>query len=297
MNRTALQNWWRALRAYSFSATVIPVLCAFLFAQQQGLPTAWGLFPLTLLCALLLHAGVNVLNDYYDFVLGFDTDAARGSSGLLLEEKVSPNYMLRWGQAYVIAGAAIGLVLVVARGWPLLIPAALGTAGAWFYSHGAGYKYKGLGELFVFLLMGPLLFYGALYAACATLPAHAAWPAAACGCLVAAILLSNNLRDIEMDSEAGFTTLPMQLGVRRSKWLYAALIAAAFLMPVGLFATAQSSPIVLLPLLCLPIGTRLVRSVLCAVNLSDELANGPQRTAQLYLMFGLLLAAGLLLSN
>jgi 1,4-dihydroxy-2-naphthoate octaprenyltransferase len=128
----AFQNWARALRAYSFAATVIPVTCAFLFARAQGLAVAWPLFPLMLSCALLLHAGVNLLNDYYDFILGFDTAEARGSSGLLIEGIVRPEYMLRWGRFYIAGGAAAGLALAAARGWPLLVMGTAGLAGAWF---------------------------------------------------------------------------------------------------------------------------------------------------------------------
>lgn len=282
---TAFKNWWRALRAYSFSATVIPVTTAFLFARAQGLPVAWPLFPLMLLCALLLHAGVNLLNDYYDFILGFDTAEASGSSGLLTEGVVRPAYMLRRGRFYLFAGAAAGLILTAVRGWPLLMAGAAGLAGAWFYSHRDGYKYKGLGEPFVFILMGPLLFGGSFYAATGTLTSAGVWPALSCGCLVAAILLVNNLRDIRMDSQAGFVTLPMRLGAARTKKLYAALIVTAFA------ATAPSG--VILPLLSLPFAWRQVRRVLTASELHLDLVHAPKQTAGLYLIFGLLLCAGL----
>lgn len=283
------QNWARALRAYSFAATVIPVLCAFLSARAQGLTVAWPLFPLMLFCALLLHAGVNLLNDYYDFVLGFDTAEARGSSGLLTEGIVKPEYMLRWGRFYLIAGAAAGLLLAALRGWPLLLMGLAGLAGAWFYSHRSGYKYKGLGEPFVFVLMGLLLFGGAFYAAAGTITAGAFWPALACGCLVTAILLVNNLRDIKMDSAAGFTTLPMRLGAARTKKLYAALIVTAL--------AAAGAAGIFLPLLSFPIAWRRVRAVLTAEQLETELAAAPQQTAAFYLLFGVLLAAGLALRS
>ncbi len=284
MNRD-FQNWARALRAYSFTATVIPVLCAFLSAGSQGLPVAWTLLPLMLFCALLLHAGVNLLNDYYDFVLGFDTTEARGSSGLLTEGVVRPDYMRRWGRFYIFSGASAGLLLAAARGWPLLLMGIAGLAGAWFYSHRKGYKYKGLGEPFVFVLMGLLLFGGAFYTAAGTVTVAAVWPALACGCLVTAILLANNLRDSQMDEQAGFTTLPIRIGAARTKKLYTALVAAALIS-----ACAAG---VFLPLLSLPLVWRRIRSIQTAAELSHDLADAPQQTAALYLTFGALLAAGL----
>lgn len=294
MNRP-LTIWWRSLRAYSFSATVIPVTVAFLFARAQGLPVSWLLFPLMLLCALMLHAGVNLLNDYYDFTLGFDTSEASGSSGLLTEGVVRPTYMLKWGRLYIFSGTATGLLLTALRGWPLLIAGLAGVTGAWFYSHRRGYKYKGLGEPFVFILMGPLLFEGAFYTATGTLTAGTVWPALACGCLVTAILLVNNLRDLRMDQQAGFTTLPMRLGEARTKQLYAALIAAAYAALIAAVAAGTVHVGALLPLLSLPLGWKQVRRVASAIKLNIELADAPPQTAVLYLIFGLLLAAGLAL--
>jgi 1,4-dihydroxy-2-naphthoate octaprenyltransferase len=284
-----LKNWARALRAYSFTATVIPVVCAFLSARAQGLPVTWPLLPLMLFCALLLHAGVNLLNDYYDFVLGFDTAEARGSSGLLTEGIVKPDYMLRWGRFYLCTGAAAGLLLAALCGWPLLLMGVAGLAGAWFYSHRSGYKYKGLGEPFVFILMGPLLFYGAFYAAAGTVTAGAFWPALSCGCLVTAILLVNNLRDIKMDSAAGFTTLPIRLGAERTKKLYVVFVVIAF--------CATGAAGTFLPLLSLPLAVKQMRRVFTASPLNLDLADAPQKTAALYLVFGALLAAGLTLAG
>ncbi|NOU35306.1 MAG: 1,4-dihydroxy-2-naphthoate octaprenyltransferase [Kiritimatiellaceae bacterium] len=279
--------WWRALRAYSFTATIIPVVCAFLSARAQGLPVVWMMFPLMLYCALLLHAGVNLLNDYYDFVLGFDTAEARGSSGLLTGGVVKPEYMLRWGRFYLFTGAAAGLLLAAACGWPLLFMGVAGLTGAWFYSHRKGYKYKGLGEPFVFILMGPLLFYGAFYAAAGTVTADAFWPALSCGCLVTAILLVNNLRDIQMDKQAGFKTLPMRLGAERTKKLYVVFVVIAF--------CATSAAGTVLPWLSLPLAVKQIYRVFTASELNLDLADAPQKTAALYLVFGVLLAAGLTL--
>lgn len=287
--------WWRALRAYSFSATVIPVTVAFLFVNMLNLPVAWPLFPLMLACALLLHAGVNLLNDYYDFVLGFDTSEASGSSGLLTEGVVHPAYMLRWGRFYIAAGIAGGLPLAFVRGWPLLAAGLAGVAGAWFYSHRSGYKYKGLGEPFVFILMGPLLFCSSFYVASGTLTALAIWPAIACGCLVTAILLINNLRDLNMDASAGFITLPMRLGKRRTKLLYCALIATPYILLPVLFFTGTAHTGILLPLLSLPLAWKQIRLVQSAEYLNIDLKDAPPQTAALYLLFGGLLAAGLTL--
>lgn len=294
---SAWNNWVRALRAYSFAATVIPVLCAFLYARAAGETVAWIVFPLTLLCALLLHAGVNLLNDYYDFILGFDTQQAVGSSGLLTEGIVEPAYMLRWGRFYLACAAAAGLMLSAARGWPLFAAGLAGFAGAWFYSHRRGYKYMGLGEPLVFVLMGPLLFGAAHYAACGRLTLQAVAVSLPFGCLVSAILLVNNIRDLVMDGAAGFRTLPARIGARTAQRLYAGLAAAAFLLPAACAAAGVLTPWSLLSLAALPAAARAVRTALKAEAPFTALANAPQKTAAVYLLYGAGFAAGLFIGG
>lgn len=289
-----LRLWARSLRAYSFTATVIPAGCAGLYARAIGAETNAPLFALMLLCALLLHAAVNVLNDAYDDLLGFDTDQASGSSGLLLEGRVTPGWMLGWGRFYLGCAAVGGGILVAARGWPLLVAGVVGWVGAAFYSHPKGYKYKGLGEPAVFLLMGPLLFFATLYAVGGVLPAGAIWPAMACGCWVTAILLANNVRDMEMDRAGGFITLPMRIGVKRAVRLYGALIGAAFFFVAVPVALGHAPFWRLLPLGLIPWAVRRVRAVQAAGQPSADLRIAPQQTAVLYLLFGLLLAVSLL---
>lgn len=240
-----------------------------------------------------MHAGVNLLNDYYDFILGFDTPEASGSSGLLTQGIVAPNYMLRRGRFYITIGAVAGLVLAASRGWALLPAGVIAIAGAWFYSHRSGYKYKGIGEPLVFILMGPLLFCSAGYAACKTITISMLIFSLPFGALVTAILLANNIRDIKMDSAAGFITLPIRIGLPAAKRLFAGLITAAFLVPVLQTIFRPTTFPALLFLLSLPLAGRLPRQVQQARNPQIDLQNAPQQTAALYLLFGILLAIGL----
>ncbi len=143
-----------------------------LLAWRAG-AISWAGSGVLLAAALLLHAGVNVLNDYYDFTLGYDTPAAAGDSGLLTGGVVRPAYMRRWGHAYLAAGALLGVLLGVWRHPGLLALGGAGLAGAFFYSHRRGYKYRGVGEPCVFVLMGPLLFAAAWLAAAAGVAAGA----------------------------------------------------------------------------------------------------------------------------
>lgn len=290
-----LSTWWRSLRAYSLPMTMLPILCAFLYARATGYAVHWPLFPLILLSGTLMHAGTNLLNDHYDYTLGFDTDEAVGSSGVLQEKLVPENYMLFYGRLYLALGCLFWLPLVRLRGLPMLFIGIIAACGAYFYSHPRGYKYKGIGEPAVFMLMGPLLFTASIYTATGACPPYSFIPACALGCLVTAVLLVNNIRDEQMDRKAGFITLPMKLGPAASRKLYLLLIALAIMTPLMLFLSGHLEWPVLLPLLCLPMALRLGNKVFTAKQPSTKLKTGPQQTAQFYITYGTLLAAGLLL--
>ncbi len=290
---TGAAVWWRSLRAYSFTATLIPVVCAALAAWRVGghavsLPAC----ALMLAAALLLHAGVNALNDYYDFILGFDTAAAAGSSGVLAAGLVAPGRLWRWGMSYLAAGAAAGAWLAWLRGPWILALGACGWLGAAFYSHRRGYKYRGWGEPAVFALMGPILFCAAYLAAGGRLEPRALWLSLPFACLVTAIMLVNNLRDLEMDRAAGFRTLPARIGPRAAKGLYGALLAAPPLL-TALFALRGHAPrLALLALAAVVPAAALIHRVCRAAPPYASLADAPQQTAALYLLFGMLTACG-----
>src|SRR6056297_1727301 len=113
-----LSIWWRSLRAYSLPMTLLPILCAFLYARATGSAVEWSLFPLMLFSGTLLHAGTNLLNDYYDYTLGFDTEEASGSSGVIQEKLIPAKTMLFRGRLYILSGSLLAIPLVLVRGWP-----------------------------------------------------------------------------------------------------------------------------------------------------------------------------------
>lgn len=290
----ALAIWWRALRAYSFIATIIPVVCASLAAAKiGGSAVSISACVWMLVSALLLHAGTNLLNDYYDYVLGFDTAAAVGSSGLLAAGIVVPSYLWRWGLGYLMAGGVAGLALAAALRLPwLVLLGACGWGGAFFYSHRYGYKYKGLGEPLVFLLMGPLLFCATYLVAGGCCDPRALWLSLPCGCFVASVLLVNNLRDLEMDCCAGFRTLPARIGPSAAKGLYAILVTSAFALPCLYVFNGWLPRMSLLTWGALVPAVVLVRRVCRAAPPDGTLARAPEMTAGLYLLYGVLFAIG-----
>src|SRR5215212_9393680 len=189
--------WYRATRPFSFTASIIPILvgssCALLVGSFS--PVA---FLLCLGGAVALQAGTNLVNDYYDHHLGADHSGSLGPSRVIQEGWLTPRTVLLAGIAFFVAGGAAGFALVSMAGWPILLLGLIGLPLAYGYTAPPlKLAYRGLGELNVFMLMGPLMVLGgflvhrtagALVALTASLPI---------GCLVAAILHCNNIRDLD----------------------------------------------------------------------------------------------------
>lgn len=237
-----------------------------------------------LVVAIAMQLGVNYANDYSDFVRGADTPRRRGpvraaASGVIPPRQVRMAAVVAFGVA-----AVVGLALSLAVDWRLLIVGVLAVAAGWLYTGGPRpYGYLGLGEVFVFVFFG-------LFATCGTAYVEAlrvsglAWAGGvATGCLACAILVLNNLRDIESDAAAGKRTLAVRLGPRRTRVLLAGLLVLAFL--AGLAAHA-------LPLLVTPLAFYVWR--LSASREAPVLVGALKRCAELEVLFALLWTLGVL---
>jgi 1,4-dihydroxy-2-naphthoate octaprenyltransferase len=264
-------------------AAVVPVAVGLALARRGG-PVDLVLAAATLTAALLIQIATNFANDYFDFVQGADGPDRLGPRRIS-GEPGGLAFVRRGTVAVVALAVLVGLYLVARGGWPILVIGVLALLSAIAYTGGPfPLAYHGLGEVFVFLFFGPVAVGGTYLLqragfALAVLPA-----AVSVGCLAAAILVVNNLRDIDSDRRAGKRTLAVRIGSGATRWQYAALVAGAF--------AAAAWAGVWLPLLALPLaareGAQLWRRTGIALN--DTLAG----TARLHLVFGVLLAVGLL---
>jgi 1,4-dihydroxy-2-naphthoate octaprenyltransferase len=307
--RGPVSLWLQAVRAFSFTASVIPVLLGGMLALGAPAPRHFWLLPLAVLGGLALHAGTNLLNDYYDFERGVDREGTRGSSGVLVAGMLSPASVRVGGIACFGLAVALAIPVVVVHGWPVLALGGVGLLGGYLYTgRPVAYKYVALGDPLVFLLMGPLMVIGGYLAVTGTWTASVLLASLPIGCLVAAILAANNLRDVRDDAEAGVTTIARLLGHRGGQLEYAALVVGAYAL-VGVIAVfglvpgggpPASAPVVsawlLLPLLSAPLALKAVSTVLRSrPGDSAALVGADVLTAQLHLVFGLLLIAAVVL--
>lgn len=297
--------WLTSLRPFSFTASVMPVLLAVAigFLVQQEVPESTVQLSLIVpfvLSALLMHSGTNVLNDYWDYRHGVD-GFVRGKpdpdpTHTISQGLVSPRFMLITGNVYFVLSILVGGFIALYRG-PLYFVAGLGGAlGGYLYTGGRiSLKYRALGDVAVFFLMGPALVFMAMWAILGTAPMavmlrYVGVLSLPLAFLVTAILHGNNTRDIDRDRDAGIQTVAGLLGRKRSKNLFALLLVAAYgavVLSVGL--SIVSYP-VLVVFLTAPRAIKLARRVYQEDD--GALVLLPMMTAQLHLQFSVLQIIG-----
>jgi 1,4-dihydroxy-2-naphthoate octaprenyltransferase len=286
--------WWSAVRPATLAASVAPVLAGTAIAVHEGGPRL-GAGLLALLVGVAMQIGVNFANDYSDYARGADTPRRIGplraaSSGVVRPDDV------RWAAIAAFGVAAVaGLVLSLATDWRLLIAGVACLLAGWLYTGGPRpYGYLGLGEVFVFLFFGLVATVGTVYVETLRVTPLAILIGSAMGCMATAILVLNNLRDIDSDAAAGKRTLATRIGRSRTRVLLVSLVCVAFAIPVIVVLLKVASVTVLLVALAIPIAVVPVR-IAYATAAGPPLVRALKRMAMAELAYALLFALGLLL--
>lgn len=298
--KSKLALWSQAVRAFSFTASAVPVLVgSFLAWLEMESGFNWGIFVIALFAGVIYHAATNLISDYFDFIKGFDTKEIYGSSKILPFGLMKPKQIL-WGSIFLwIIGIALGLWLVYLRGIPILILGVVGFIGGVFYTADPiGIKYRGLGEPWVFLMMGPLMVLGGYLAQGLPFGWHVIWVSLPVGCLVAAILQANDFRDIDDDSRAGFKTASIMGGRKFAAFFYHSLVIGAYLSVLIMVVAKTISPWSLIVLLTLPLALKLMKTINPKIEKTDPaLALVDVQTAQFHFLFGVLLTISFVLNK
>jgi 1,4-dihydroxy-2-naphthoate octaprenyltransferase len=285
--------WVMAARLRTLPAAVAPVLVGTSLAGTEDRFRV-GAFIAALLGAIFIQVGTNLSNDYSDARRGADTEDRLGPVRVTAGGLVPPRQVLM--ATYITFGLAVlcGAYLVYVAGPVLLaIGAASILAGVLYTGGPRPYGYEGLGEVFVFLFFGIVAVTGSYFVQQEKLEWEAFALAVPVGLLAAAILVVNNVRDIDTDRRAGKRTLAVRLGRQRTRTLFSAmlLVADVALIPVAFALSAW----VLLPVLTIPLAARLARTVRAHVD-GPTLNAALARTGMLQLAFCVLLSVGILAS-
>jgi 1,4-dihydroxy-2-naphthoate polyprenyltransferase len=282
-----------AARPRTLPAAVAPVLVGTSLAIRYGTfhPLA---FVAALLGAMLIQVGTNLSNDYSDARRGADTDERIGPVRVTAGGLVPPRQVLLATYLTFAAAVLCGVYLIAVAGWALLAVGAASILAGVLYTGGPRpYGYEGLGEVFVFLFFGIVAVTGSYFVQRKGLPWEAFVLAVPVGLLIAAILVVNNVRDIDTDRRAGKRTLAVRLGRERSRTLLAAMVATAFVTSWVPWIAGSLSPWLFVTAAAAPLALGVVQTVRTHAD-GPSLNIALARSAKLALVFCLLLSAGVL---
>jgi 1,4-dihydroxy-2-naphthoate octaprenyltransferase len=285
--------WIIAARPATLPAAVSPVLVGTAVAIHAR-HFAAGPFVAALVAAVLIQIGTNLANDLFDFHKGADTAARLGPTRVTQSGLISPREVGR--ALFVTFGAAVvvGLYLVAVGGVPILLVGLASIASGVLYTGGPfPLGYHGLGDLFAFVFFGVVAVAGTYYVQALAISRVALAASIPVGLLVTAILVVNNVRDVDTDRLAGKRTLAVRLGRRATRAEYALCLVVAYALTPLPWLLGGARPLFFLPWLTAPLAYRLYRVV--ATREDGPALNGALKgTGRLGLLFSVLFALSLL---
>ncbi len=284
----------RAVRLFSFTASITPVLIgsAFALADREFSPL---LFPLILLACVLVHGGCNLANDYFDHRKGVDDETTVGRGGVIQDgwlsvADVRNGMILAFGVATLLGIAILGL-----SSWWLLLLTIPSLLAAILYTGGSKpLGYIALGEATVWIFMGMGIICGTYYAMAENLTMEVVIGSLGLSALVSAILHVNNIRDFDTDRAAGKRTLAHILGPSGAIHEFTILIVGAYVFAALLILIWPKNWPTAVVVATVPAALHVVRLVQRERE-REPLNVGVRLTAQLHFRFGLLLTCGLLI--
>jgi 1,4-dihydroxy-2-naphthoate octaprenyltransferase len=289
---TSAANWIAGARPRTLGAAVAPVLVGTAAGSLDG-PIMWWRATAALVVALALQVGVNYANDYSDGVRG--TDAERRGPVRLTATGLAAPHAVRNAAAIAFAVAAIlgGVLSLIVNPWLILIGACSIAAAALYTGGPRPYGYEGFGELAVLVFFGFVATVGSAYVQHKTIPAEAWWGALAVGLIACALLVVNNLRDVDTDRVTGKKTLAVRIGKSATRNLYSGCIAGAF---VASLVIGILQPPALIALIGFVLAVRPVRIVRAPNSPPPKLIESLVATSRLELVVAALLAIGLVIA-
>lgn len=287
---TAWQIWYLAIRPKTLPAAAGPVAIGIGLALGDGV-FRFGPALAALLAALLLQIGSNLANDVFDYQKGTDTQDRKGPLRVTQAGLLSPRQVMMGMIIVFVLAAIIGLYLISVGGLPILVVGVLAIISAIIYTAGPfPLGYNGIADIFVFAFFGPVALCGTYYLQSGIITPAAWWASIPPGLLVTAILVVNNLRDIETDRQAGKKTLAVRFGIKFTQIQYVLLVGLPYVLSVIIGVSGNAPYSVFIVWLSLPLAMQRIRDIYTkqGTPLNTTLAG----TAKLQLVYSLLFAAG-----
>lgn len=287
-------DWIIAMRPWAFSASAMPILVMWgmlFYGQAHGqLTVDW---PCALLCLpllVLVHAGGNMVSDYFDHTRGVDQPEGPNGVTWIFNGLFKPKEILCYGLALIAVGTCIGIVLLLRSGWEGLWIGLAGLVLALGYFWMKGHW---LGDVNIICSFSLLPAVGTMFVATGDYHWESMLYLLPLGLLIVSILHANNTRDIHNDHRAGLETLSIRLGGKAAKYVYLAETLTPYVLTVAFCLWCGQPRPLLLVLFTLPLAMENNRAMMGADNMMEgQIPTLDKSTSQLQLMFGILYTAG-----
>lgn len=279
-------------RPPTLAATVVPMLVGGALAWRTLHVMNWWAW-LDIICiGFLMQIGANMLNEYYDYMGGLDTEESLGIGGIIVSGDVPAKTVWYWAVALYVMAFILGMMLVIFRDPWLLLMGILAIGAGFLYAGGPfPISATPFGEFFVFIIMGPLEITATELAAGGQITPMAWMASVPVGFLVAAILLGNNLRDRVKDGDHGRRTIPVVLGHAKGFIVIASVVTAAFAAVLIAALTHRLPVAALVVWIAAPLALMTLRQL----KNPEGLKKAVPLMGRLHVVMGLLLAIGIVL--
>jgi 1,4-dihydroxy-2-naphthoate octaprenyltransferase len=288
--------WWRLMRPHTLTAAFVPVSIGTALALHET-AIHISLFVAMLIASLLIQAATNMFNEYYDYQRGLDSPESVGIGGAIVREGIQPKTVLLLAISFFVVAMLIGVYICMNSSWWLAVIGTICMAAGYFYTGGPiPIAYTPFGELAAGFFMGLIIILISFFIQTREVTLTPILVSVPIAILVGAILLANNIRDLDGDKEHGRKTLAILVGRTNAIRILAGMFIVSFIWMVGLVALHVVSPWTLLVFFSVPKAIAAAKGFIGKTK-PIEMMPAMKATAQTNTQFGFLLAIGLLISH
>ena len=289
--------WWHLMRPHTLTASFVPVFLGTVIAlviEEQSINIL--LFLAMLIASMLIQAATNMFNEYYDYKRGLDNENSVGIGGTIVRHGVKPKTIMQIALAFYGISMLLGIYICAVSSWWLVAVGLVCMLIGYLYTGGPyPIAYSPFGEFVSGAVMGSGIVLIAFFIQVGTVTFEAFLISIPSMILVGAIMLSNNIRDIEGDTEGGRKTMAILVGRSNAIYILMLFFIVSFLWIVGLVIIEDLTYWALLVLLCIPLPIKAIE-IFRLKKEPIEVMPAMKNTAKTNTFFGFLLAIGLLIS-
>ncbi|ONK23998.1 1,4-dihydroxy-2-naphthoate octaprenyltransferase [Bacillus sp. VT-16-64] len=287
--------WWRLTRPHTLTAAFVPVLLGTALSANQQ-PIHGLLFASMLVASLLIQAATNMFNEYYDYARGLDNQHSVGIGGAIVRHGVKPATVLGLGFAFLGAAVLLGVYISASSSWWIALVGLVSMAAGYFYTGGPyPIAYTPFGEITSGFFMGFVIMQISYFIQTGSISLISVLVSMPISILIGAIMLSNNIRDLDGDKKSGRKTVAILVGREKAIKLLAAMFIVSYVFILILIFFFSLSPWLLLTFASIPKAIKAVKGFIGKTE-PIQMMPAMKATAQTNTIFGFLMAASFFIS-